>query len=77
MLVGELLQGIFAAGPVDGVLLDLHGSTCVGNLDSPDGLPDAEGYLLAEIRKLVGPDVPILAQFGHPLQRHSAHGGDG
>ena len=61
-LVDELLAGIAAAGPIDGVLLDLHGSMCAGDLDSPDGVPDAEGYILAAIRKLVGPDVPILAE---------------
>jgi microcystin degradation protein MlrC len=61
-LVNELLEGIANAGSIDGVLLGLHGSMCAGDLDSPDGLPDAEGYLLAEIRKLVGPDVPILAE---------------
>lgn len=61
-LVDELLQGIVAAGAIDGVLLDLHGSMCVGDLDSPDGIADAEGYLLEKIRKLVGPEVPILAE---------------
>ena len=61
-LVNELLEGIANAGPIDGVLLGLHGSMCAGDLDSPDGIPDAEGYLLAEIRKLIGPAVPILAE---------------
>ena len=61
-LVNELLAGIETAGPVDGVLLDLHGSMCAGDLDGPDGLPDAEGYLLAQIRQRVGPQVPILAE---------------
>lgn len=61
-LVDELMAGIEAAGPVDGVLLDLHGSMCVGDLDGSDGIADAEGYLLTEIRRRVGPDVPILAE---------------
>ena len=61
-LVGELLAGIEAAGPVDGVLLELHGSMVVGDLDTPAGLADPEGYLLTEIRRRVGPDVPILAE---------------
>ncbi|MEX0727147.1 MAG: M81 family metallopeptidase [Planctomycetaceae bacterium] len=62
-IVDELLDGIKHAGIIDGVLLELHGSMCVGDLDDPnDGLPDAEGYLLEKIRKLVGPDVPILAE---------------
>ena len=62
-LVDELLQGIADAGPIDGVLLALHGSMCAGNLDDPeDGVPDAEGYVLAKVREIVGPDVPILAE---------------
>jgi microcystin degradation protein MlrC len=61
-LVSELLAGVDAAGAIDGVLLDLHGSMCAGDLDGADGVPDAEGHLLAEIRKRVGPDVPILAE---------------
>ena len=61
-LVGELLAGIDAARPVDGVLLELHGSMCAGDLDCPDGVPDAEGFMLEKIRQLVGPRVPILAE---------------
>jgi len=61
-LVNELLQRIKAAGPIDGVLLDLHGSMVVGDLDAPDGLPDADAYLLERIRQTVGPDVPILVE---------------
>lgn len=61
-LVDELLERIHAVGPLDGVLLDLHGSMCVGDLDTADGLPDAEGHLLERIRGVVGPDVPILAE---------------
>ncbi len=61
-LLGELLAGIDSAGPIDGVLLDLHGSMCAGDLDGADGVPDAEGYLLERIRARVGPDVPILAE---------------
>ena len=61
-LVNELLAGIEAAGAVDGVLLELHGSMCAGNLDGPDGVPDAEGQILTEVRRIVGPDVPILAE---------------
>jgi len=61
-LVGELLAGIEAAGPIDGVLLELHGSMCAGDLDSSDGVPDAEGFILGKVRQLVGPKVPILAE---------------
>lgn len=40
---------------VDGVCLDLHGSMYV------EGEPDPEGALLADVREVVGPDVPITA----------------
>ncbi|WP_225333583.1 M81 family metallopeptidase [Halomicrobium urmianum] len=40
---------------VDGVCLDLHGSMYV------DGEPDPEGQLLASVREIVGPDVPVVA----------------
>ncbi|MFN0195297.1 MAG: M81 family metallopeptidase [Planctomycetaceae bacterium] len=61
--VAEILNDIKNAGHIDGVLLELHGSMCVGDLDDPnDGLPDAEGYLLALIRDVIGPSVPILAE---------------
>jgi microcystin degradation protein MlrC len=48
----RLLADLRAAGPLDGVLLDLHGAMVV------DGLDDGEGDLLAAVRAAVGP-VPI------------------
>ena len=50
---GKLLDGIRNAGKIDGVLLHLHGSMVV------DGIPDGEGRILEDVRKLVGADVPI------------------
>ena len=44
------------AMPADGVLLELHGSMVA------EGIDDAEGHILAAVRDLVGPDVPILAE---------------
>ncbi len=44
-----------AAGPVDGVLLVLHGSMVLEDAD------DAEGELLEAVRRQVGPNVPIVA----------------
>ena len=61
-LLGRILDGLEKAMPLDGVLLELHGSMAVGDLDAPDGLGDAEGHLLAAVRETVGPDVPVLAQ---------------
>ncbi len=55
-LVGELLDGIEAAGAIDGVLLELHGAMVA------EGIDDAEGHILAAVRHLVGPDRPIVGQ---------------
>ncbi len=53
-LKAELLARL-PAGPVDGVLLALHGSMVV------EGDHDGEGALLAAVREAVGPSVPIAA----------------
>jgi microcystin degradation protein MlrC len=48
----RLLADLQAAGPLDGVLLDLHGAMVV------EGLDDGEGDLLAAVRAVAGP-LPI------------------
>ena len=53
-LLEELLTALKAAGPVDGVLLVLHGA-----MMSQD-TPDATGEVLARVRALVGPSVPVV-----------------
>jgi microcystin degradation protein MlrC len=50
-----LLEALAAQGPVDGVLLALHGAMVLE--DAPDG----EGELLAAVRKAIGSDVPLVA----------------
>ncbi|MFN8446724.1 MAG: M81 family metallopeptidase [Caldilineaceae bacterium] len=55
-LVKELLEGIAAAGPIDGVLLELHGAMVA------EGVGDGEGHILSAVRELVGPTIPIVAQ---------------
>lgn len=52
-LRGWLMEDLAAAGPVDLVLIMLHGSMMA------EGYDDCEGDLLAHIRAHVGPDVPI------------------
>jgi microcystin degradation protein MlrC len=42
-----------AAGRLDGVLLDLHGAMV------PEGHEDGEGDLLAAVRAVVGPQIPV------------------
>ncbi|MDP9355483.1 MAG: M81 family metallopeptidase, partial [Chloroflexota bacterium] len=54
-LCEEILTGIRAALPVDGVFLVLHGAMALEDHD------DAEGLLLAAVREAVGPEVPIVA----------------
>lgn len=55
-ILDELLDGIRTAGDIDGVLLELHGSMVA------EGIDDGEGHILAAVRDLVGPDVPVLGQ---------------
>ena len=52
----EILADLEAAMPVDAVLLSLHGAMIA------EGYDDAEGDLLARIRAIVGPLVPIGAE---------------
>jgi microcystin degradation protein MlrC len=52
-IAGELVARLEAALPVDGVLLDLHGAMQCAHLD------DGEGELLARLRAVLGPDIPI------------------
>jgi microcystin degradation protein MlrC len=52
----ELLDGITEAAPMDGVLLELHGSMVI------EGIDDGEGHVLGAVRELVGPEVPIVGQ---------------
>jgi microcystin degradation protein MlrC len=55
-IVGDLLAGIAGAGKIDGVLLELHGAMVA------EGIDDGEGHILAAVRDLVGPHIPIVAQ---------------
>lgn len=58
LLKQEFLQRLREAeatgGPVDGVLLDLHGAMVV------DGIDDGDGDFIAAVRAAVGPDRPIV-----------------
>ncbi len=61
LLRNEIVAGIEAALPVDGVFLVLHGAMALEDHD------DAEGQLLAAVRAVVGPDFPIVS----PLDLHT------
>ncbi|WP_240231990.1 M81 family metallopeptidase [Devosia lacusdianchii] len=53
----EILDGIRAALPLDGVYLAMHGAMFV------QGLFDAEGDFITAVRNVVGPDVLISASY--------------
>lgn len=53
-IVGMMLADLRAAMPVDGVYLDLHGAMVTEHLD------DGEGELLIRLRRVVGPDLPVV-----------------
>ena len=49
-----LCTRLITAGPVDAICLALHGA------GSADGIEDMEGTFLAELRELVGTEIPIV-----------------
>jgi microcystin degradation protein MlrC len=53
-LLADLLAGLEAAGPFDGVLLALHGAMVTDTDDDPDG------EILTAVRAAIGPDVPLV-----------------
>ena len=53
-LKADLLEDLTSALPVDGVLLALHGAAVSTEVD------DVEGDLLAAVRAIVGPDIPVV-----------------
>ncbi len=52
-MAGELVAGIAAALPVDGIVLTLHGAMVA------EGFPDAEAEVVRRVREVAGPDLPI------------------
>lgn len=54
-LLDEIVESLRRELPVDAVLLALHGAMVA------DGAPDVEGEVLATVRQLVGPNIPIVA----------------
>jgi microcystin degradation protein MlrC len=56
-LVADIEQRLRAALPLDGVFVSSHGAALSTADDDPDG------ELLARIRRVVGPEVPVIAVF--------------
>lgn len=55
--VGQMLDELEEAGPVDGVFLSLHGGMAVRNIMRP------EAEMARRFREVVGDDVPIVGTF--------------
>src|SRR5712675_2048055 len=49
-----IVDGIKAAGAIDGVYLDLHGAMVAEHID------DGEGEILARVRKVIGKELPLV-----------------
>ena len=56
-IAGELVTAVTAGGHLDGLLLALHGATVA------EGFPDADGEMLARLRKYLGAAFPMVATF--------------
>ena len=54
-IVGDLLERLSQARSLDAVYLDLHGAMVTEHID------DADGEVLARVRRLIGPDVLLVA----------------
>ncbi|MFY0734821.1 MULTISPECIES: M81 family metallopeptidase [Aurantimonas] len=54
-IAARIVAAVEAALPLDAVYLDLHGAMVCTHLD------DGEGELLARVRRVIGPDVPLVA----------------
>ena len=54
-LVAEMRDRLATAGPIDGVYCALHGAA------SATQDPDPDGTILAMVREVVGPNIPIVA----------------
>lgn len=70
-IAGELIAELRAAGPLDGLLLALHGATV------SEAFPDADGEVLRRVREVTGPGLPIVVTFdlhanlSQQMARHS------
>ena len=54
-IAGQILEDLRDLRHLDAVYLDLHGAMVCEHLE------DGEGEILARVRRLVGPDLPVVA----------------
>ncbi len=67
-MMGDTLDDLRAAlesGPLDGVLLGLHGAMVI------EGIDDGEAEYLRLVREVVGPDVPVVTELD--LHANTSH----
>jgi microcystin degradation protein MlrC len=55
----ELTTRLQKVLPIDGMFFSIHGAAASTKTD------DAEGYLLAAVRRVIGPNVPLVASMDH------------
>lgn len=55
----KIRKGLEAAGPIDGLALQLHGACAA------EGIDDVEGEQAALCREILGPDIPIVLGLDH------------
>jgi microcystin degradation protein MlrC len=71
-VVAGLLEDLAAAGPLDGIYLDLHGAMVAAHHE------DGEGELLRRVRALIGDRLPIVISLDfhtnmtHEMVRHAS-----
>src|SRR3569833_2919900 len=53
-LTGELIESLRRAGPIDGMLLAVHGAMV------SESYPDADGEIIRRVRAALGPDLPLV-----------------
>ena len=54
-IANRITDGLRQLQPVDGMLVVLHGAAVA------QGVPDADAYVLRQIRDVLGPEIPIVA----------------
>ncbi|MGZ5910918.1 MAG: M81 family metallopeptidase, partial [Reyranella sp.] len=57
IFLSDIEAGLKAAGPLDAVFISAHGAALAEGTDDPDG------DLFEIVRKVVGPDIPVVAVF--------------
>lgn len=57
VLCDELTERVRRLQPLDGAVMTMHGAAAA------ETIPDADAYVLAQVRETLGPDVPLIATY--------------